>query len=425
MTYGAVMDEAFKSCIICRAEKAQNCFNDEHVIPDSLGGYYHIRTVCVDCNSRLGREVDSPLVNHKLSELYRFGQEIAGKSGKVPNPFAGVLSQKDSPEKKARLDVGSDGNLELYRPPELKWGEEGSKLILSISIDPKDEKKLDGIVAKALARKQIPPETIARGEKSFTLEKGAYTCTWKIDVLNFKLGLLKIAYEFAVDTLPDYFHDDTAVTISQVLRDGRYEDALEYVKIGNGLQGKIWDPFNQYLDLDSRTHYLALAATDDMGLVCLIKLHDLFAIGVILSPKRYLNEGEMHIGINSLDKKSFIRMTGNEMIDQCFGPRHCRPLFDLGISPRQDAIDEVTSPHFRYEGQVDEHVPLYSQQGELIYHLEDAALKAQIEHKEEGQIHTDTYWFNPQLYYFVKALNTGNLYRIVAYEMVREQIKKL
>ena len=419
------MDEVFATCIICRNEKAQKCFNDEHVIPDSLGGYYHIRAVCVDCNSLLGREVDSPLVNHKLSELYRFGQEIEGKSGKIPNPFAGTFSQKDSPEKKARLDVGSDGSLELYRPPELKWGEEGSKLILSISIDPKDEKKLDDIVAKALARRQISPETVARGEKTLTLEKAAYTCSWKIDVQNFKLGLLKIAYEFAVDTLPDYFHDDTAVTISQILRDGRYEDALEYVKIGNGLQGKIWDPFNQFLDLDSRTHYLALASTDDMGLVCLIKLHDLFAIGVILSPKRYLDEGEMHIGINSLDKRSFIRITGHEMVNQCFGPRHCRPLFDLGLNPMQDAISEITSLSFVYEGQANEHVPVYSRQGHLICYLKEAILQAQIEHKVEGKINTDTYWFDPRLKYFVKAVNTGNLYRIVAYEMVREQIKKL
>lgn len=47
-------------CIICRIDKNIELFNDEHVTPDSLRGYYHIRNVCMDCNSRMGEEVDAP-----------------------------------------------------------------------------------------------------------------------------------------------------------------------------------------------------------------------------------------------------------------------------------------------------------------------------------------------------------------------------
>jgi len=58
------------TCIICRKET--NDFSDEHVIPDSLGGYYHIYSVCKTCNSDLGSNVDSDLVNHKFSDFQRY-----------------------------------------------------------------------------------------------------------------------------------------------------------------------------------------------------------------------------------------------------------------------------------------------------------------------------------------------------------------
>ncbi|MGB4073927.1 HNH endonuclease [Pseudomonas sp.] len=421
------MEEILMKCIICRNEKSQNCFNDEHVIPDSLGGYYHIYSVCIDCNSKLGEKVDSPLVNHKLSELYRFGQEIAGKSGKIPNPFAGTFVGKDSPTKKARLEVGSDGTLELYQAPEIQWGEKDGKILLSISVDPKDEGKIDQIVAKTLARKKIPAEAIVRGEKTLELDQSAYTSRWSIDINKFKIGLLKIAYEFAVDSLPSYFEDDAAIRASEILRDANYDDVLDYVKIGNGLQDKIWDPFNQFLDLDSRTHYLVLASSDTMGLVCLIKLHDLFAVGVVLSTKPYLEEGEMIVGINSLDARSFIKISGQEMVSQCLGPRYTRPLYHLDFNTIEESVAEINNPSFRYEGQDNkrEIVPLYSWNGELICYLEDAVRHARNEVVQDGNKYIQTSWFARKPEYFVKSVKTGNLFQVIAYEVEQIQIRKL
>lgn len=421
------MEEILMKCIICRNEKAPNCFNDEHVIPDSLGGYYHIYSVCIDCNSQLGEKVDSPLVNHKLSELYRFGQEIAGKSGKIPNPFAGTFVGKDSPTKKARLDVGNDGTLELYQAPEIQWGEKDGKILLSISVDPKDEGKIDQIVAKTLLRKKIPAEAVIRGEKTLEFDQSAYTSRWTIDIQKFKIGLLKIAYEFAVDSLPSYFEDDAAIRASEILRDANYDDVLDYVKIGNGLQDKIWDPFNQFLDLDSRTHYLVLASSDTIGLVCLIKLHDLFAVGVVLSPKPYLEEGEMIVGINSLGARSFIKISGQEMVSQCLGPRYTRPLYYLDLNAMEESIAEINNPNFRYEGQDNkrEIVPLYSRNGELVCYLEDAVRHARSEVVQNGNKYIQTFWFAREPEYFVKSVKTGSLFQIIAYEVEQVQIRKL
>ena len=77
-------------CIICRKEIGQDILSDEHVIPDSIGGYYHIYNVCKECNSYLGSEIDSKLVNHYLALFMRYSEGIKGKTGKIPNPFDGT-----------------------------------------------------------------------------------------------------------------------------------------------------------------------------------------------------------------------------------------------------------------------------------------------------------------------------------------------
>ena len=43
-------------CIICHQDNQE--LSDEHVIPEAIGGYYHIYNVCKDCNSKLGDHVD-------------------------------------------------------------------------------------------------------------------------------------------------------------------------------------------------------------------------------------------------------------------------------------------------------------------------------------------------------------------------------
>ena len=47
-------------CIICHSDDVE--LTDEHVIPDALGGCYHVKNVCKSCNSILGRTVDINLI---------------------------------------------------------------------------------------------------------------------------------------------------------------------------------------------------------------------------------------------------------------------------------------------------------------------------------------------------------------------------
>ncbi|WP_216069793.1 HNH endonuclease, partial [Acinetobacter bereziniae] len=223
-------------CIICRKVKLASERSDEHVIPDSLNGYYHINSVCKKCNSNMGSSVDGVLLNHKLTELYRFSEKISGKSGKIPNPFKEVKSLKGSPEIKIRTEISNNGELIYKYIPDRKVekNEDGTLKSVKIIVDAKDKAQLEGMRQKILDRSILKDtDTFTTSYVEDEIENPELSGEWVIDTLKFKLGLLKIAYEFAVDSISGYFNDDLAIKISEILKDSNYERIKE-LKIGTG-----------------------------------------------------------------------------------------------------------------------------------------------------------------------------------------------
>ena len=77
-------------CIFCKEEKSADQFSDEHVFPETIGGSFHIYTVCKDCNSTLGREVDPKLSEHIFVIPIRYCLGLLGKKGRI-RPLKGEL----------------------------------------------------------------------------------------------------------------------------------------------------------------------------------------------------------------------------------------------------------------------------------------------------------------------------------------------
>ncbi|RQP34126.1 HNH endonuclease [Burkholderia ubonensis] len=412
-------------CIICREDKED--MSDEHVIPDSLGGFYHIFNVCKTCNSKMGEKVDSPLVNHKLTELYRFAQEIEGKSGSIPNPFSGIFIEEGNPEVKARAAINKEGKLEIMYHPVIKLKEEaGVVQTIEIAVDSKDERKIDEILQKILIRKGIPESAIIKGERRREIRTGGVGGKWEIDILKFKIGLLKIAYEFAVDSIPEFLSDADAVKISGILKNADYEGVKEYVKIGSGFQPEIFEPFSSYLDLSSKKHYLVLTPTK-FGLLCLVKLHNLFSIGAVLSKGKFMDFTETLVGVNDIDGGSFRKLRIPDLISECMGPQHTRFCYQFPNElERAEGQAEIESPGYRYEGNEKAEIPLYKRNGErhpfLAHQLLD---NSQCQSRKEGNWQIELFWFDPNQEYFVKAVGSGNLYRVIAFELSREQTRKV
>ena len=290
-------------CIICRNDTPENGFSDEHVIPDGIGGLYHIYNVCKQCNSYLGGNVDSKLVNHYFTSFMRFNENIKGKTGKIPNPFDGTHKLENDDETKIKIVLDSDGMLIPYLLPKVNKKYSGNKIAIELHLDSLDQHKQNEMLSKILKREKISENshnTIIKNEPIVHKFKPTIIIEKSVDTKEFKIGLLKIAYEFAVDSVKEYFDDTKAIEISEFLLNPDYNQIDKYF-IGNGLEKDVIKPLELIFDLEKKRHLLFLMYTNDCGFVCLISLYNLFNIVVKLSEEEYIKDNVLIVSNNLED----------------------------------------------------------------------------------------------------------------------------
>lgn len=290
-------------CIICR--KSQKQFSDEHVIPDAIGGHYHIHNVCKSCNSLLGSKVDSKLVNHKFMEFLRFNNKIKSKSNKLPNPLTGIHTNEENPEFKIQLRLNNNDNLSPYILPTKPnlINLDNNTVKITFTLDEADIDKHTDIIRDICKRNNLPIDSceITREDKQVNLNK--ITATFPIDLLEFKICLLKIAYEFAIDCVKGYYQDPSAIDISKTLLNANYEDALNYCH-GSGFDDFILREYSKFIDFKDENHYLILSSLQNVGLVCYVCLFNSFSIAIKLSNFDNYKISSI-FGINHTKEKKF------------------------------------------------------------------------------------------------------------------------
>ena len=290
-------------CAICHRSDVQ--YSVEHVIPEALGGFYvRKQMVCVDCNSRLGDRVDAALVNHGLSKMFRFVHGLRGKTKRLPNPFVGEYKLRSDPDRRMQIRIGPGGRLIPYSLPEItRENLPDGRTGLTISVDPADEQKVEPMVRRISKRLGGSVEgRWASAKKTVTSSDGALTGQLSMDLRDFKIGLLKISYEFAVDRIHDYVESDDAKKIASILREARFDDVERYVNIGHGFDRGVMAPFSNFLGYGSVKHYLVLCSSA-AGLHCFVHLHGLFSVGTTLSMKSFGDV--LEFGVNDVEARRF------------------------------------------------------------------------------------------------------------------------
>lgn len=204
-------------CIICCLEKE---LTDEHIVPEFLGGGLIIKSVCRDCNSKMGSGFEGRLSNSFNYKSFRYTNNIRGKST-APFPFEGGHKDIISGTK---FQILKDGSLKSHPHCEITEDENGIRI--EIKVDKDDEGSIPDIVTKKLIRhfkktdrkinrekiSEIVSKVIANQDlKEEALTNPKIEVSVSLDYNDIDLLHIKVAYELAVHHFGDvYFEDATA-----------------------------------------------------------------------------------------------------------------------------------------------------------------------------------------------------------------------
>ena len=425
-----------KYCIICRELKdnsndekdvndgKKDDFNDEHVIPDAIQGYYHIRSVCRKCNSFLGANVDNKLTNHKFIELQRYLLHIKGKSGQIPNPFSGTYHLKDEPTEKVKLEVGPDNIFVPRFIPQFDTTTRSDKV--ELVLDKRDRHLADDIFNKFLKRKGFSKENLKIEERSETVEKPTIVMELKIDFEQYKLGLLKIAYEFTIDQIEKYYDDPIAIHISKILKTADLEKMKNGVTFfGSGLDKSILKPVNNFIDFENNNHYLVLINIPGNGLICIVNLFNTFSLGILMSNSSDLMSGNLLIGKNDINEHSFEIFDTDKLVRTIYGGTEYSFRF---LSPYLTVLEDFQS---ELNGNsdiftVNNCIQLFNRNGDIVFKdiefkLSDPNLKRFS--KTTGDMISIEFEIDEELY--VKLLPSNKLYCISTVTTIQKRLNRI
>ncbi|MFX6530706.1 HNH endonuclease [Acinetobacter baumannii] len=405
------------TCIICRKIKPHSDRSDEHVIPDSLNGYYHIFSLCSICNKKLGSKVDNPLVDFKIMEFYRFENGIKGKNGDLPNPLSGLYSIKDNPGVKVRNEIINDKIVPRFLPTtNIVRNEDGTIRSVHISTDARDHHLVDGMMDKILARNNIDRENgIAFKSGIQVIENPELSSRWEINFHDYKIGLLKIAYEFAVDSIEEYFNDPLAIKISKILETNNYK-MLDELEIRDGFNSEMFEAYSPIINIDRKRHILILSSYNKK-MYCMIKLDNILTGYVRLSDKEYLDLNDSIIGINDLELKNFSKKTIFEAMRENLKELYIKFQYFIPRTKNLQAAQlEIKNPKFELV-QTNGLTQLFNKDGgDFQYQLFDLLNLSVTNQQVKNEAFFVEFKFPENLEVYVKSNLTGNLFQVIGCE---------
>ena len=213
----SISEQETKKCIICEAIKPVSQFNEEHIIPESLGNkVLKIYNVCKKCNELMGAKIDSELTNNIVSQMFRQLKKIPGKSGRIPNPFSSGIDED------GRV-VNVDDNFKPYVLPVEQLDYDDTAGLIKVSGG--DFNKMIKAVNKKLSRLNLQPlndEKIEEIRKSINVisPQPKINYSWTTDMYKLKLAFIKISYEFGYLFFGQAYAEDA---VSRKLRNIIYE----------------------------------------------------------------------------------------------------------------------------------------------------------------------------------------------------------
>lgn len=253
-------------------------------------------------------------MNHWFSIASRQEKGIKSRSGAIPHPLVGDGELPNG--EKVRVEIDEKGQLYVHLLPSAPIVSQDGKSI-ELSLDAKDEKLISKIQAKIYKKNNIDPAThrIITTREEKLIEHPKVHMQFKIDMKNFRIGLLKIAYEFTIDKIPQYYNDPIAHLYSEILCNANL-DRLEEVKFcGDAFSNSKVNILESMIDSNNTNRHILLLLNSNGKLYCMVKLFDTFCQMIQMSNQSYGDDGIVAIAINDFTKNTCKFFTLEELIN--------------------------------------------------------------------------------------------------------------
>lgn len=273
-------------CIICG-----ETFNDmvkpskEHIIPEALGNEKLITyCVCEKCNNELGSNVDSYLTDYIFVKIIRRANLEKDKdlqifdSAMIDDRGDKYRITDQGPEIFPDVDIDKEKQCVHMEVASLEEGKKVAKGILKNRFK-KSADEIEEILSD--------PLRFIKGETQYA-KAGIFTQDATLDLARFKLAVIKIAYEYAVEKLGEsYTTDESAAILRAYLKAGRegkkkftddeYKIISERCHCGDSFTGIAEEVAEKYRNLTGgrMIKYMVFINRDSgNNLICVIRILD-------------------------------------------------------------------------------------------------------------------------------------------------------
>ena len=298
--------------IICHQDNVE--LSDEHVIPDSMGGYIHCYDVCKNCNSNMGDHVDNHLLNHFFIQGARHNHQLRGKKNGIPNPLKGDATLKSG--EKVRVEE-VDGVIIPHLLPQAPVVSDDNRTVEFV-VDKKDENLIPGMQQKMIKKLGLKDGGYKIETKRVVqqIEHPVVEIKSEIDLKKYKIGILKIAYESCVMLCSQYENDILGQKYAEIIHDASIDRLDEVPFYGDGWNDLFEPVLSQLLDYSNKKrHYIVFFGFEGC-LYCMVKLFDMFSQVLKMSDSAYLDELGMVLYINDFEKHQYEVLTMEELADK-------------------------------------------------------------------------------------------------------------
>ena len=384
-----------KTCIICRKPKTE--FNGEHVFPAAVGGAFVIDLVCVDCNTLLGKTIDTPFLNHKEILLARHQHQIRRDDRDIRNPFQGQ-SIKDENGNDVYVSVDENGRFEAVIKPDFQIiqtdkGPVGKLVLagkhLNDEVLERYQKKFE-LLAKEKVMDRRTVESATQGSVRVTLTDASNKIIWEC---------LKIGYETAVACLPVYFTDPLAVALSSMLHANEFDRSLQRFFNPTDLPDSIDRAIDQYPSLHQSHCFVILMNVPGRGLVSMVKVFSV-NYAFILSKRTDYFDNRMLVVLNNSAERTF----------GCWILKRAT-TFTFGLN--QEVVNGEGGPKDPFSDS-NGLIPLFNEKGEkMLDHIEQVMIYGFANQRPEPLATVSSLKLSLTDGHFLRSMINGKLYKVV------------